>query len=268
MSSPVDTQVLCRQCASVLPVKQGTQFITCEFCGTTNFVDKREAVLHYAVRDTINETDALAALRRWMAGNDTVKGLDEAARIARPSFEMFPMWMVRVAQGETERVLLEPAAATSIIELTDIVIPAADLEPYDHTMDDQAIIPTVPYETMKRWLAENHRVDAEAIREASLVHLPLFVFKYMFKERHYTAVVDAASSKVLATIYPSKKETPYFAIGSLGCLIYFFVALIPLGGYLLGEMEGLLIGILVYIIVAILAAIPIFLMAAYVSSKV
>ncbi|NIP54489.1 MAG: hypothetical protein GWN30_20830, partial [Gammaproteobacteria bacterium] len=68
-SVPDAAQVLCRQCNAPLPVEQGAQFITCEFCGTTNFVDKGRAVFHYAVRTTVRENDALAALRRWMAGN-------------------------------------------------------------------------------------------------------------------------------------------------------------------------------------------------------
>lgn len=68
------TQLLCKQCAAVLVVEQGAQYATCEYCGTVNFLDKSESVLHYAVRPTIDDAQATAALRRWMAGNHTVKG--------------------------------------------------------------------------------------------------------------------------------------------------------------------------------------------------
>jgi len=105
--SPVATQINCQQCGAVLPVEAGAQFVTCEFCKTTNFVDKSRVVLHYAVRSTMRENDALAALRRWMAGNETVKGLDEKAQIAKPTFEYFPMWMVRAARGERDRDVLQ-----------------------------------------------------------------------------------------------------------------------------------------------------------------
>jgi LSD1 subclass zinc finger protein len=62
--STIGTQINCRQCAAPLPIEQGTQFVTCGFCGATNFVDKARAVFHYSVRSTVREADALSALRR------------------------------------------------------------------------------------------------------------------------------------------------------------------------------------------------------------
>jgi LSD1 subclass zinc finger protein len=247
--SSVATQIQCGQCGAVLPVEAGTQFVTCAFCGTTSFVDKTRAVLHYAVRVTVRENDALAALRRWMAGN-------------------FPMWMVRVLQGERERVFFKPAAALSVSELERVNVPAADLEPYDHGLDATAVPPTVPYETMRQWLADDRSVGPEAIREVSLVHLPIYTCKYGFDGRRYTAIVDAATSEVFANIYPSKWEVPYLAIGAAAFVAYFCAALIPLIGYLSGEGAGLATGILVYGVVAIVLAIPIFVAAMMISAKV
>lgn len=263
-----ETQILCHQCAAVLPVEQGSQFVTCEFCGATNFVDKSGAVLHYVVRATVDETAASAALRRWMGGNATVKDLDKKAVLERPSFQLFPMWLVRVNQNGQEKVVLEPGAALSIFDLTELSIPASDLEPYDHTMDGDAIVPTVPVETVRKWLAENQKIAAGQIKESSLVHLPLFLFKYQFEGRTYTAVVDAASSQVFASIYPSKREVPYVAIGSVGCALYFCAALIPSVSFFTTDGTGLLWGILGYIAAAIVLAIPIFGVAAYISARV
>ena len=262
-----ENQILCHQCTAVLPIEQGSQFVTCEFCGATNFVDKSGAVLHYAVRATVDETAAASALRRWMGGNATVKDLDKKAVIERPSFQMFPMWLLRVDQNGQEKVVLEPAAALSILEITDLSIPASDLEPYDHTMDGDAIVPTVPIETVRKWLAENQKIAAGQIKESSLVHLPLFVFKYTFEGREYTAVVDAASSQVFASIYPSKREVPYVAIGSIGCALYFCAALIPAISFFSFDIS-LILGIVGYIVVAIVLAVPIFGIAAYISARV
>jgi len=268
METPPETKILCHQCAGVLPVEVGSQFVTCEFCGSENFIDKSGAVLHYAVRATVDETAASAALRRWMGGNQTVKDLDKKAQIERPSFQLFPMWMVRVQQGEQEKVVLEPAAALSVIELTDMSIPAADLEPFDHMLDGDAIAPTVPFDAVKKWLADNRKIAAGAIKESSLVHLPIYLCKYEFGGRSYTAVVDAASSKVFATVFPSKWEAPYFAVGSVGCVLYFLAALIPLFGFILDGFLGVGLSVLIYIIVAVLMAVPIFAVAAYISAKV
>jgi hypothetical protein len=266
--SNTPTAILCLQCAAPLPVEQGTLFVTCEFCGTTNFVDKSGAVQHYVVRETVAEQDAAAALRRWMAGNQTVKDLDQKAVIAPPTFQLFPLWLLRVQQHGKEQVILEPAAATSVTELTELTIPASDLEPYDHTLDEAAVAPTVPYDTVKKWLRENKRIAAEAIREASLVHLPIYLFKYEFEGRGYTAVVDAATSKVFANNYPTKWETPYYGVGAIGCVLYFLAALIPLIAFSMSDTRGLAIGVLVYFVVVILLAIPIFGAAAYISAKV
>jgi hypothetical protein len=251
----------------VLPVEQGTQFVTCEFCQTSNFVDKSGAVLHYLVRDTLGEAEALAALRRWMAGNDTVKDLDKKSQIGTPQFQLFPMWLVRAQQDQAEKVVLEPAAALSVIELTEISIPAADLEAYDHAVDAAAIEPTVPLETVHRWLADNKGIAVGAIRENSLVHLPIFVCKYSFQGREYTAVVDAAAGKVFATVFPSKWEVPYLTLGCISFVAYFLAALIPLGGILSGS-GATAVAILIYLIVATIIAVPIFAAAAIISSKV
>jgi hypothetical protein len=263
-----ETEILCYQCAAVLPVEQGSQFVTCEFCGATNFVDKSGAVLHYAVQATIDETAASAALRRWMGGNDTVKDLDKKAVIERPSFQLFPMWLMRVNQNGKEKVVLEPAAALSIFGLTELSIPASDLEPYDNSLDGDAIVPTVPLETVRTWLAQNQKIAAGQIKESSLVHLPLFLFKYQFEGRTFTAVVDAASSQVFATVFPSKQEVPYVAIGSIGCALYFCAALIPAVSFFTTDGTGLVFGIVGYVVTAVLLAIPIFGVAAYVSARV
>jgi hypothetical protein len=265
---PPPAQLLCRQCAASLPVEQGTQYVTCAFCGATNYVEKGRAVFHYIVRETVRANEAVAALRRWMAGNDTVKGLDAQAQIEQPVFELFPMWLIRAVQEGEEKVVMEPAAALSISELKQLTIPAADLEPYDHTFDDRAVTPSVPYEMMLRWLADDHKIGQQEVREVSLVHLPIYLCKYSYQGRRYTAVVDGATGRVFANLFPSKWEVPYVAIGALAFAAYFCAALIPLTGFMIGDGGGLAIGIVVYGVVALLLAAPIFMAAMVVSAKV
>ncbi len=267
-NSNVTTQINCQQCGAVLPVETGDRFVTCEFCKTTNFVDKSRVVLHYAVRSTMRREAALAALRRWMAGNDTVKGLDEKAQIDQPAFQYFPMWMVRATQGEQERVLLRPAAALSVSELKEVSVPAADLVPYDPKLDQVAVPPSVPYDTMRQWLADDYGLKADAVREVSLVHLPIYVCKYGFDGRRFTAIVDAATSKVFANIFPVKWEMPYRIIGGAAWVAYFLAALIPLLGYATGGLGGMAAGVAIYLGIALVLAIPFFVAAAIVSAKV
>ena len=203
-----------------------------------------------------------------MAGNKTVKDLDKKAQIERPIFEFFPMWLVRVMKDGQEKVFLEPAAALSVSELKEIVLPAGDLEPYDHNMDGAAMEVTVPYDAMLQWLKDDDGIQQNQIKEVSLVHLPVYQFKYTYGDRRFTAMVDAASSKVFANIFPSKWDAPYFAIGLVAFLVYCCAAFIPLAGFQYAEGTGLLLGILAYIVVAIVVAIPIFIVATVISAKV
>jgi LSD1 subclass zinc finger protein len=261
------TQLLCQQCSAPLMVEVGAKYVTCEFCGTVNYVDKSQAVLHFAVQPTLSEQQAAAALRRWMAGNQTVKGLDTAAQIESQTYQLFPLWMVRTTRDGKETVLLKPAAALSIVELGNLRVPASDLQPYDGALDAVAVRPTVPVTAVHAWLAENEGVAAGAIEELALVHAPIYQFKYRYKDESYTALVDAAAGQVFAAIYPEKFELPYVSIGSLGCLAYFLAALIPAFSLWFFDSIGLGLGILIYLGVAIALAIPIFIAAASVSRR-
>mgnify|MGYP002713050035 CR=1 FL=1 len=267
-SLPSQTQILCQQCTAVLPVEQGALIVVCEFCGASNAVDKSEVVLHFAARDTLREDDAASALRRWMGGNDTVKNLDKKARIERSQFQMWPMWQVRATLKGKEKVLLKPAAAISVLDVAQMSIPASDLEPFDYEMSGAALPPTVPLNAVKKWLAEDQQIAAGAITETSLVHLPVYLFTYSFNGRSFTAVVDAATGRVFADIFPSKLEVPYQAIGGIGCALYFLAALVPAFGFMMGGITGLGGAFIVYLFVGAIMAIPIFIIAATISAKI
>jgi len=98
--------------------------------------------------------------------------------------------------------------------------------------------------------------------------VPIYQFKYRYKENSYTALVDAATSQVFAAIFPEKFELPYVSIAGFGCLAYFLAALIPLiAFFVLDSAAGIGIGALIYLAVAAALAVPIFIAAASVSRK-
>jgi hypothetical protein len=264
----IETQILCQQCTAVLPVEQGALIAVCEFCGASNAVDKSEVVLHFVARETVRDADAASALRRWMGGNDTVKNLDRKATIDASEFQMWPMWQIRANIKGEEKVFLKPAAAISVLDVSQMSIPASDLEPFDYETSAEAVNPTVPLNTVKKWLADDEAVSAGSITETSLVHLPVYIFRYSFSGRSYTAVVDAATGKVFADIFPSKLEVPYRTIGAVGCLLYFAAALVPAFGFLMGGIVGLGGALVVYLIVGAIVSVPLFIIAATISAKI
>jgi LSD1 subclass zinc finger protein len=267
MSATTLNQILCRQCTAPLDVEAGSTLVTCGFCGTTNQVDKSQVILHYAVEPTMRQEDAAAALRRWMAGNDTIKGLDQKAEIVSRRYELFPLWMVNAVQQEEERRFMEPAAATSVSVLKELTVPASDLKSYAPEMDDVAVEATVPFRMVLEWLRTEHGVDAGAIRAAAIVHVPLYVFKYRYGDETYVALVDAASGRVMANLFPTKREVPYLLLGGLAFVLNFCAATIPIIGYGVDGGAGFIGGLLIYLLVAAVMAVPIFGVAAVVSAR-
>jgi VIT1/CCC1 family predicted Fe2+/Mn2+ transporter len=98
--------------------------------------------------------------------------------------------------------------------------------------------------------------------------VPIYHFSYSYKDRRFSAVVDAAAGQVYCNIFPAKWEVPYRALGAAAFVAYFLAAFIPVIGYLVAGGSGMALAILVYVAVAVALAIPFFSAAAAVSKKV
>jgi hypothetical protein len=203
-----------------------------------------------------------------MAGNQTVKDLDRKARVETPAFEYFPVWRFkRKLKDGSEQILLQPAAATSVSELKRLNLPAGDLRKYDPSLDSQALAPSVPLQAALSWL-ERSPAGPDEIVERTLVHIPLYTFKYGFQGGYYTAVVEAGTGGVFANLYPAKAEAPYLLAGGVAALVFLCLALFPLVGAAIDENSGAWIGLLACTGLGGLAAPALFALAAWVAAKV
>jgi len=231
----------CTQCGGELHPDEGQIFLTCPYCNSTVYLDKSQAVFHWFLASTLDQDKARASLARWMAGNQTVKDLDKKATLAGSTFQFFPMWYFkRLRPDGKEEILLEPAAATSISELRNLRLPAGDLRKYDSSVEADATPPTVPLDAVLGWL-EERLLPRKEIIERSLVHIPLYTFKYKYQGREYTAVVEGGTGGVFANIYPAKAETPYRLIAAISALTFLCLATFPVVGAF-WDLEGLAIG--------------------------
>lgn len=270
MSATAPTPVLrCTQCGGELHPDQGQIFLTCPFCSSTIYLDKTQVVFHWYLAPTLDQPKAQGALARWMAGNQTVKDLDKKARLSGATFEYFPLWYfkLRSANGR-EHIRLEPAAALSVSELKNLSIPAGDLRKYDPDLDSQSQPPSVPLSAAQKWLHVEQGQNAPQVLESALVHLPVFTFKYTFQGQTYTALVEAATGRVLANIYPAKAETPYLLIGGVTALVYLGLALLPVLGALTAGGEGFTIGLAACSALGALAAPVLIAIAVWVAARV
>jgi len=262
-----ETPVTCTQCGGELHPDEGQSFLTCPYCNATVYLDKRRVVFHWQLAPTLDEPKARAALARWMAGNQTVKDLDQKARLTGSSFEYFPVWYFKRRQDDgKEEILVELAAASSVSELRRMRLPAGDLQKYDTSIEGQAHPPSVPLQAVLTWLGERGVATGE-IAEQALVHLPVYTFKYEYKGKPYTALVEAATGGVFANIYPAKAEAPYQMAGAVTAAVFLCLATFPVIGALSGE-SGWGIGLLLCSGVGILAVPALMALAAWVAAKI
>jgi predicted RNA-binding Zn-ribbon protein involved in translation (DUF1610 family) len=232
----LSTKFNCTQCGGELHPDEGQVFLTCPYCSATVYIDKSRVVFHWYVAHTLDENQARAALFRWMSGSQTVKDLDKKSQIVSQTFRFFPLWYLVWTRGQEEGTALQPAAATSITELTSLELPAGDLRKYETSLDAYSDAPTVPLQAALEWFQQ--KSPQSAIKEMAIVHVPIFVFKYSFRGRTYTAVVDAANGTVLASLFPAKAEMPYLLVGGVAAVVYLCLALFPIVGAVTGNEGG------------------------------
>lgn len=264
---PSFSTINCTQCGGELQPDEGQLFITCPYCSSTVYLDKSRVVFHWFLAPTLNEKDAAASLARWMAGNDTVKDLDKKSRILGQVFNYFPVWYFKIKNGDKEQIFLEPAAATSVTELRNLNLPAGDLKKYEDSLTGQSVEPSVPLLAAQEWLVQK-QVDPKQIIESALVHIPIHTFKYGFNNRMYTAVVEAATGRTLANIFPAKAEAPYLAVGCAAAFVFLCLAGI-LAAALAGDSSSSTgFGLLICLGGGLIAAPILFVIASWVASKV
>jgi hypothetical protein len=288
-----ENQILCTQCGGELHPDEGQIFLTCPFCNSTVYVDKSRVVFHWFVAPTLDESKARGALARWMAGNQTVKDLDQKSRVTEVQFEYFPVWYFkRRLPDQREDIQLVPAAATAVSELRSLRLPGGDLRKYTSDIDNVAHTPSVPLQAALGWLSENtagrslpggsatlprqpNRLPGQLgnqaaidVIEQSLVHIPLYTFKYAYNGGTYTAIVEGATGEVFANIYPAKAEAPYLVAGGLTALVFLCLALFPVIGGAYNGGEGAGVGFLVCAGSGIVAAPILFAIAAWVAAKI
>ena len=164
--------IRCPHCGAESPLPAGERLLACPFCEAALFVDRAGAVGHYRLPRLLDAAQTEAALRRWMAGNETARGLDREAAVESLAPVTFPMWLFRSRGPQGEVVHVQPAAPTPIGALADLEIPAGRLEPYRaEAAEVTEIVPQVPLATARGWLDQR---GAGEVLESALVRVPLW----------------------------------------------------------------------------------------------
>jgi hypothetical protein len=244
-------EIQCPQCGAGVNVVEGQTFLTCEYCSSAIYIDKSQVVFHYMLEPTLDQASAEASMKRWMAGSATVKDLDTEARIVSSEFIYFPIWYFKTKQNTNEIIKIEPASPKPIPGIKNIPIPAGDLRFYNEGDTGNPAIqePHVLYTSAVEWLT-SEGVDPATITQSALVHIPLYIFKYTYKNNTYSTVVDGSSSKVMTAEFPAKAEMPYLIVGGGSTLLFFLEGMVMsfpavIGAYLVTALVVITAAVLV-----------------------
>jgi DNA-directed RNA polymerase subunit RPC12/RpoP len=232
----------CTQCGGELHPDDGQRFLICPYCATSIYLDRSKVVFHWALKSNLDQQAAISTLKTWMAGQETAKDLDEKSLLHDIAYTFFPLWYFRTLRGEEERIYLQPAAATGTTELRRMTLPGGDFEKFDPDLMEEARPPTVPLDTALDWV----RKETPNLRflEIALVHVPVYRFTYGYKDRTYTALVEASTGRVLANIFPRRRKMPYFLTALFVATVFTCLSFFPLIGFLIFQEQGALYGAL------------------------
>ena len=247
--------VKCSQCGAAIPVPVDANLLQCPFCNTALVVDSGDTLFRAVIPPTINNTGAVDHLRRFMAGTRTVANLDKKAKIGDPELFYFPFWAFRVVTDAGEKVVLEPAAPSSLQGMQKMTLPPGDTRSWtdDIAGGTPVIEPDVPQNTARQWMVS--RLGEVQVLRTVLYHLPMFRFSYGYQGRSYRAAVDAVSGQVFPADFPAKAEAPFIAVAALAIGLF--------------SIEGLIISnLLLKAVVYSISALPILLLAWWISRKV
>jgi hypothetical protein len=227
--------------------------LACPYCDTSIVVDGSGTLFHEVMLPTVRLEDTAAHLRRFLGGRDTVANLDREARVGEARLEYFPFWAFTIAASGGDRVVLEPAAPSSLQGLQGIGLPAGTAKPMSAEAIGGAPVlePEVPMETARGWLMD--RYGEVQVRQSVLYHLPLYHTPYSWKGRSYRAAVDGVSGKVFPADFPAKAEAPYMLVAVLAIVVF--------------GIEGLVFSNLLHKALAYIVSVPPILGIAWLTSK-
>ncbi len=212
--------VACTQCGASIEPRAGERLLECPYCSTALVVDGSATLYHEVLSPTLTVEEVPAHLRRFLGGTSTVADLDRKAHLDEPKLEYFPFWAFTVAGKEGERVVLQPAAPSSLQGLQGLELPAGNTRPMksEITGETPVIEPEVPLETAQEWLTAN--LGEVEVRQTVLYHLPMFRTPYSWKGRAYQAAVDGVSGKVFPADFPAKAEAPFVGVAVLALVVF------------------------------------------------
>lgn len=210
--------IRCSQCGANFEASAELRLTRCPFCDTALAIDTRGSIIREMMLPTISAEEAPHHLRRFMAGTETVAGLDREAEIESIRLEYFPFWAFSVRRKGEENLILSPAAPSSLQGLQRLILPPGETRGFSQELSGDAPIveAEIPVDTARKWL----KLVEDGIDRVFLYHLPIYRMSYSWKGRHWQAAVDAVSGRVFPASFPAKAEAPFYGVAALALIVF------------------------------------------------
>ena len=204
-------EIKCPKCAGLVQFDAGTKFTKCSYCSSQIYIDRSGAGFYYAIPFTLSESDAVGTFKRWAGGSTKAKDLDRLAQVTSDQDD-FPVYMFGGCRRR-EEVLLD-RRSTILPGLHRLSCPAGTQisTPVQHQR--RAVVQ--PDIAMTHYL----RSLPGKAKEQSLVYFPIWELEYRFKGTDYQVVVDASSSEVFASVFPTRSSLAYLAVSTAGFIAF------------------------------------------------
>jgi hypothetical protein len=209
-------QIKCPKCAAPVEFDAGTKFTKCSYCGSLIYIDRTGAGFYYAMPFKLSQDDAVGTFRRWAGGSTKAKDLDRLAQVTTVKKQYFPVYLFRREVSNKEEVIIEPAGSTILPGLHQLKVPGGDMKVFDASFD------TGGAELIKPDIEMTHYLDGlpGTGKEQALVFFPIWTIDYTFNGTRYQVVVDASSSEVFSSAFPTRSSAAYMAVAIVGFLAF------------------------------------------------
>jgi len=209
-------QIKCPKCAAPVEFDGGVKFLKCSYCSSMIYLDRTGAGFYYAIPFRLSQDDAVGTFRRWAGGSTKAKDLDRLAQVSSVKKQYFPVYLFRRDINDKEEVIIEPAGSTILPGLHQLKVPGGDLKVFDASFDSGGA------ELIKPDIEMLHYLDSlpGKGKEQALVFFPIWAIEYTFNGAKYQVVVDASSSEVFASSFPTRSSAAYIMVALVGFVAF------------------------------------------------
>lgn len=262
----------CPYCQGRLEISEGERIILCPYCKQCSYLKGERGVIRYQVQRKVDHQAASQSVKKFLEGPNRADGLREEAEITEMFVAYLPFWLIwsRVAswvfgKRKVDDNKYRPVEVMRLFRMS-WNIPARDVAEFgvkavqfagrplenfnEKTIYEDGMVfeplgsEQEPLREAHRYFekeilkrSKTHRVGSHQIRylkeRIGIVYSPLWITRYLFKERSYQVVIDGYSGEVL---YGKVPGNPWYRAAVL-------VGAMALGMFLMVQGTAFVLGI-------------------------